>query len=101
MGRASDLTAEERAAIVLALIRREEPLSVLSKRHGVSETTLGRWRDDFIASGTEGLAGGKGRRGSPPGSLDRLEAALAERDRVIGELTVANRLLKKNSFPGV
>ncbi len=28
MGRASDLAAEERAEIVLALLRREEPMSV-------------------------------------------------------------------------
>ena len=101
MGRASKLTSEERAEIVLALLRREEPMSVLSKRHGVSETTLGRWRDDFIASGTLGLGSGKRRRPSELHHLARLEADVAERDRVIGELTIANRILKKNGFPGV
>ncbi len=100
MGRASALTAEERAEIVLALIRRDEPLSVLARRHGVSENTLGRWRDDFIASGTEGLGSGKGRRRGAPHRVTRLEADVAERDRVIGELTIANRVLKKNSYPG-
>jgi transposase len=100
MGRASSLTAGERADIVLALIRREEPMSVLSKRHGISETTLGRWRDDFIASGTEGLGSGKGRQRAQPHLVSRLEADVAERDRVIGELTIANRLLKKNGRLG-
>jgi transposase-like protein len=100
MGRASDLTAEERAEIVLALLRREEPMSVLSKRYGVSETTLGRWRDDFIASGTQGLGSGKRRRPGEQRRVARLEAEVAERDRVIGELTIANRILKKNSFQG-
>ncbi len=100
MGRASVLTADERSDIVLALLRREEPMSVLSRRYDVSETTLGRWRDDFIAAGMAGLASGK-RRG--PGAARRvasLEAAVAERDRVIGELTIANRILKKNGLQG-
>ena len=100
MGRAWQLTAEERAEIVLALLRREEPISVLSKRYGVSETTLGRWRDDFIASGTEGLSSGKRRRSGEQRHLQRLEAEVAERDRVIGELTIANRILKKSGFEG-
>ena len=97
MGRRSDLTSEERAEIVLALLRREEPLSVLAKRHGVSETSLGRWRDDFIAAGPQGLGSGKRRPPGPRHQLERLETEVAERDRVIGELTIANRILKKHS----
>ena len=61
MGRASHLTADERSYIGLALLRLEEPMSVLSRRKGVSETTLGRWRDDFIAAGMAVLAFGKRR----------------------------------------
>ena len=34
-----------------------------------------------------------------PRNLERLEAEVAERDRVIGELTIANRVLKKNGVP--
>ena len=100
MGRASVLTADERADIVLALLRREEPLSVLSRRYGVSETTLGRWRDDFVAAGMAGLASGKRRNPGATGRIERLETAVAERDRVIGELTIANRILKKNGLQG-
>ncbi len=99
MGRSSDLTAEERAEVVLALLRREEPMSILSKRYGVSETTLGRWRDDFVAAGTEGLASGKRRKLGEARRVERLEAAVVERDRVIGELTIANRILKQNGVP--
>ena len=99
MGRRSNLTAEERTEIVLALLRREEPLSVLAKRYGVSETSLGRWRDDFIAAGTQGLGSGKRPSPGPRHQLERLESEVAERDRVIGELTIANRILKKNGIP--
>ena len=99
MGRRSDLTVDERSEIVLALLRREEPLSVLARRHGVSETSLGRWRDDFIAAGTQGLGSGKRQPPGPRHHLERLESEVAERDRVIGELTIANRILKKNGLP--
>ncbi len=86
--------AEERAQIVLALLRREEPSSVLAKRHGISENTLYRWREEFIAAGTNGLASGKKRQRVEAKRLARLESEIGERDRVIGELTIANRILK-------
>ena len=99
MGRHSDLTVEQRREVILALLRREEPLSVLARRYGVSEMTLTRWRDEFIAAGTEGLASGKLRQSSEARRVERLESEIVERDRVIGELTIANRVLKKNGVP--
>jgi transposase-like protein len=95
MPRHATQSAAERVEIVLALLRREEPASVLARRHGISENTLYRWREEFIAGGTAGLTSGKGRGRAATHRVERLEADLAERDRVIGELTIANRLLKK------
>ncbi|MEO5364584.1 MAG: helix-turn-helix domain-containing protein [Magnetococcus sp. DMHC-8] len=96
MGRPSNLTPEQRTEVVLALLRREEPASVLARRYGVSTKTIGQWRDDFIAAGTSGLATGKRQAGDNAKQLAALEVAVAERDRVIGELTIANVILKKN-----
>ncbi|WP_130472260.1 helix-turn-helix domain-containing protein [Candidatus Magnetaquicoccus inordinatus] len=59
MGKPSNLTPEQRTQIVLALLRREEPASILARRYGVSTKTIGQWQDDFIAAGTSGLAAGK------------------------------------------
>ncbi len=87
-------SAEERAQIVLALLRRDETASDLAKRHGISENTLYRWREEFIAAGTNGLAPGK-KKWVAANRLDQLEAQIGERDRVIGELTIANRNLKQ------
>jgi len=87
-------SAEERAQIVLSLLRREEPASDLAKRHGISENTLYRWREEFITAGTSGLAPGK-KMWVPANRLARLEAQIGDRDRVIGELTIANRSLKR------
>ena len=55
MPKRSELPAEERVKVVLSLLRKEEPISVLSRRYGVSEQTLYRWRDEFVAGGKDRL----------------------------------------------
>ncbi len=92
----SNLTPEQRTEIVLALLRREEPVSILARRNGVSSKTLTQWKDDFIAAGTAGLVAGKGQASDNAKRLADFESAVAARDRVIGELTIANVILKKN-----
>jgi transposase-like protein len=82
---------------VLALLRREEPAGVLARRWGVSEQTLYRWRDDFMAAGEASLAGGKNGHDGQGRRIAELEQQIEKRDQVIGELTIANRILKKTS----
>ncbi|MBF0132748.1 MAG: transposase [Magnetococcales bacterium] len=55
MAKASDLTPEQRVEIVLALLRRDEPASILARRHGISTNTLSQWREKFLAGGTNNL----------------------------------------------
>jgi transposase-like protein len=43
------LDASQRGEIVLMVLRKEEPLATLARRYDVSETTLHRWRDEFLA----------------------------------------------------
>ena len=97
MPKRSELTVEQRREAVLALLRREEPAAQLSRRYGVSEQTLYRWRDEFLAAGEAALANGKHGSDGRVRELRELKAKLEERDLVIGELTVANRILKKLS----
>jgi len=98
MGRKSELDARQRRDIVLMMLRKEEPITVLSRRYGVSETTLHRWRDDFLTAGETALAYGHGKKADGRAvEVDRLRKELARRDQVIGELTIANRILKKNA----
>ena len=98
MGRKSELDARQRRDIVLMMLRKEEPITVLSRRYGVSETTLHRWRDDFLTAGETALAYGHGQKADGRAvEVDRLRKELARRDQVIGELTIANRILKKNA----
>jgi len=97
MPRHSELTVEQRRDAVLALLRREEPAVQLARRFGISEQTLYRWRDDFLAAGEAALASGKNGSDAREREIRELKAKLEERDLVIGELTVANRILKKVS----
>ena len=79
------------------LLRREEPAGKLARRFGVSEHTLYRWRDGFLAGGEAALASGNGRNDPRDRENAELKKQLAERDQVIGELTIANRVLKKTA----
>lgn len=95
MGARSELSVEARQEIVLALLRREEPAEVLARRHGISTNTMYTWRDAFLEGGKSGLTHGKGKGDPQARRIHELEKDLVERDRVIGELTIANRILKK------
>ena len=99
MGKKSELGVSQRLEIVLMILRKEEPISVLARRYGVSENTLHRWRDDFVRAGESALAYGRGRARVEPGEVQikQLERDLAKRDQVIGELTITNQILKKSA----
>jgi len=91
MGRKSKLTTAEKTEVVLKLLRREESAAKLARRYGISEQTLYRYRDQFLESGKAGLTGNR----DAEARIKDLEKSVAEREQVIGELTIANRILKK------
>lgn len=97
MGRPSNLTLEQRTEAVLSLLRREEPGAKIARRFGISEPTLYRYRDLFLEAGKAGLANGNGKTDHQRREVQELEKQLAQRDQVIGEITIANRILKKLS----
>lgn len=89
MGKKSDLTAEQRAQLVLRFLSKEEPAAQVARRAGISEQTLYRWRDEFLSAGKQAL-NGRGSQSEQAKTIKRLKAELAERDQVIGEITIAN-----------
>jgi len=93
MARKTGLTAAEKAAMVLEYLRREDSAAKLARRYGVSEQTLYRYKDEFLKAGTAGLAGNV----DAERRIRELEQAVEAREQVIGELTIANRILKKRS----
>ena len=96
MGKRSELSVAQRREAVLALLRREESATKLARRYGVSENTLFRWRDDFLAAGDVALKGKTNGKHDPRDRrIEELEKDIEKRDQVIGELTIVNRILKK------
>lgn len=100
MGRKSEMPTEKRVELVLALLRKEEPAVQIARRAGISEPTLYRWRDGFIAAGKAQL-GGKGHEAVAAKELVKLQREIETREPVIGELTIANRILKMLSGPSL
>ncbi|HYE37676.1 hypothetical protein [Methylocaldum sp.] len=49
MGKKSELPAETRVDVVLALLRREELVAQLQRCHGIDEQTLYHWREGFVS----------------------------------------------------
>lgn len=95
MPKRSTLKVETRVEAVLALLRKEESAAALARRYQVSEQTLYRWRDSFLEGGKSWLGKGEGRVEESSRRIEQLERELSKRAQVIGELSLANDLLKK------
>ena len=95
MGKKLTLDVDQRYEAVLALVRREEPAVQIARRYGISEQTLYRLREQFLQGGKVGLARKAGQDGTHRREVEDMQKQLADRDKVIGELTIANRILKK------
>ncbi len=93
MGKKKGPTPETKIGAVLALLRKEETAARIARRHGVSEASLYRWRDESLSAIQAALAGKRSKTGDQENRL--LKKEIEERDQVIGELTIANRILKK------
>jgi transposase-like protein len=97
MGKRLDIDDQRKLEAVLSLLRREEPAASVARRYSMSDNTLYRFRDLFLQSGKAALkAGRKGADSSSPEAAN-LRKDIEERDQVIGELTIANRLLKRHA----
>jgi transposase len=98
MPRKSEHKPEVRVEVVLALLRREETAGALARRYQVSEATIYRWRDQFVTAGTSGVAtpDGSGDQASAK-RIEQLEREVDKRAQIIGELSIANGILKKIS----
>ena len=70
-------------------------MAALSRRYQVSEQTLYRWRDEFMAGGRARLGKGDREAEAAQRRITKLEQELARRAQVIGELSIANDILKK------
>ncbi len=76
-------------------MRGEMTAAEAARRHGVSETSIGKWKEAFIAAGREGLAS-RALDGRRAGEQARLAARVDELTRALGEAHVELRLLRRD-----
>lgn len=57
---------EEKATIVLELIKGKDSAAAICAHHGVSATQAYRWQEQFLAGGREALSDKRTRGGSDP-----------------------------------
>jgi transposase len=86
-------SAGEKARIVISILREEMTMTEAARREGVSQTTIAKWRDRFLAGGQSALAAG-----NRPGTSSRqtqLEAEVEELTSALGEAHMELRLWRK------
>ncbi len=83
-------STEEKAAIVLSVLRGELSMSEAARRHGVSYKTLLAWRDRFLRGGETALRG----RG-PDAQVKSLASENKQLREALAEMALQVELLKK------
>jgi|SRR5688500_9468833 transposase-like protein len=82
-------TAKRKAAVVIDLLKGKTTAAEVARLHDLTVGEVERWRDDFIAQGTEGL------RSHPRDLAEQHEAERQKLLAKVGELTLAVDVLKK------
>ena len=87
--------AEEKIRIVLAGLRGEDSIAELCRREGI-QSLYYSWSKEFLEAGKKRLAGDTARQATSSEVKDLRAEALALKE-VVADLTLENRLLKKNT----
>jgi transposase len=93
MGRRLQWTAEQKLPLVLAVLLGEGSVAEVARRHQVSDVTLAKWRDAFLAGGASALS--TGARGRASGRETELEAELDDVKAALGEAHAELRVWRK------
>ena len=91
------LPIEDKVRVVLSVLAGEMSVAEAARRHGVTNTTVARWRDQFVAAGRAGL------EEKLPGPLGisvterRLRAEAEQLKLALAEATVQLRIWQKGA----
>lgn len=100
MARPSQHPVDVKLKIVLSVLSGESTQAEAARRHGVSETSIGKWKEHFLRAGREGLEHGD-RAGKPTGREQRLLEEIDDLTRALGEAHVELRALKRGGPSGM
>jgi transposase len=95
MARPPGHSVEFKARVVLGVLCGEMSAAQAARRHGVSETSVTKWKEQFVQAWRAGLVGG--RRG-PSGREVQLQAQVDELARALGEAHVRLRLAERDAW---
>jgi len=93
VARPPKLPVSEKEKIVLAVLRGETTIKQAAQRNGVSETSIGTWKDQFLRGGREAL--GNGQRRQTSSREQQLEQENRELVQALGELHVRLRAAER------
>jgi transposase len=93
MGHQPTRSVEDKNRIVLAVLRGEISIEEVARREGVSQVSISKWRDQFLAGGQRALADGA--RHGPSGREQALAAEVEQLTSALGEAHLELRLWRK------
>lgn len=86
------MSAEKKTLIVVSILRGEVTMADAARREGVSQTSIAKWRDRFLAGGQAALSAGSHGTSSRE---TRLVAEVEELTSALGEAHMELRLWRK------
>lgn len=89
MSKKRTYTAEFKARVVLEIISQQKSLTQASREHGVRDTVITRWKQEFLERSPEVFKKGKVRDGR--------NQRIAELERMVGRLAMELEISKKVS----
>ena len=84
VGRRSNFTAKQKAEVVLSVLSKQTTIAEACRRHGITETTFARWREQAV----NGMENGLEQRSGASGREASLEREIAELERKLGQLAM-------------
>ncbi len=94
MGRPPKHPVDVKLKIVLSVLSGEASKAEAARRHGISETSIAKWKEQFLSGGRQGLEIGE-KAVRPSGRDSQLEAEVDDLTRALGEAHVELRALKR------
>jgi transposase len=88
-------SAEEKIRVVLEGLRGEYSIAELCRREGIAESLYYSWSKEFLEAGKKRLAGDTA-RAATNGEVKDLRREVRDMKVLVADLTLENRLLKKN-----
>jgi transposase len=95
MSRPPVFPAEDKVRIVLSVLAGEMSTAEAARRNKVSETSIAKWKQQFLEAGKVGLVAGGSAR--PSSREQALEAEVEELKTALGEAHVELRVWKKSA----